>query len=417
MNSPISPKTPQKPARLLFLFTAVLSIVFVVVFLFSLISPSKAEAWQVPVMMQSQLLADYGEDAFYFELPVYGMDLVQQVMLDEGADGISERFGALEANLNLPVPSITPQWQGDTQNPLPGTNDSPQPQLPTPTKEAQLDRMDGITSTVTNTPSSTATNTALPTATVTKTQVVYTRTPTATQNPPMINTPTTTHTPEPTLTPTVTLTPIPLPDAAVLVFPVGNIATNAYPVFIWQPGAWAGSYLFELGNIDGMILSIILSADDLGCADAGQTCNYSPLLMMQMGTVYHWTITALNATGSSAQSSVFEFWLANPEVTPRSSGLTLISPLDFSGVDHQGTNFKWYAIPGAIQYKFVLKTASETHAIILKAEDACEEGVCSIDWMTTIDSGFYEWQVNALGVSGRQVASATWHVQVTTNQP
>lgn len=181
----------------------------------------------VPVSMRALNEGDYSVDNPLFRFQKANLDLIMEVLLDRDplAADIAFRATAVANNLLTPVPTITPQFGGEsitiditpfptTSMPPPGTQTPTKTKTATPTSVRNFQPTQTATTRPKDIPITWPTNTApsSPSATPKPTKVPANPAPTMTLQP--TNTATASDTATSTLTPTVTDMPTNTPTAA-----------------------------------------------------------------------------------------------------------------------------------------------------------------------------------------------------------
>ncbi len=248
------------------------------------LEPSVGEG-EVDISLQAQEEADYSPDPVTLRLPTVRLDILREILLDrsDSFENLSARMATVTAELQQPIPTVTPQPTATGPGGQPATSSptatatqsatpSATPSLPptaSPTASASatptLPLLPSATSTPTSAPpaasstpsltptaSFTATLTSSPTATPTATSTMtasptftlapsatatFTQTPTATFT--LTASPTATYTPSATATstPTFTLTPT----ATFTQTPTATFTLTASPTATYTPSATATS--------------------------------------------------------------------------------------------------------------------------------------------------------------------------------
>jgi hypothetical protein len=165
--------------RILWVFLVPLLLFLALAFVFSVTTP--APNW-LPFNLHSVLSADYSSDLHGKRMPELKIQLIEEVMIDNGVPTIPGQFATLQAGLLTPVPTVTPA--APSEGGLPPGND-PQPTATLPGSGEKDNPTPTPSATATELPSSTPSPTSLPSPTATATP-----TPIATWLPPVLPSPT-----------------------------------------------------------------------------------------------------------------------------------------------------------------------------------------------------------------------------------
>ena len=185
-------------------------------------------------------------------------------------------------------------------------------------------------------------------------------------------------------------TPIPpLPAAAVLVSPNGNIGFNYSPTYIWNAASNATWYYLWINGPAGSVYAQWYQSSTI--CNAG-TCSVTPSIVLGSGT-YTWWVQTWNPAGYGPRSAEMTFNTATPP-----GMVTLISP---NGVSSNPPSFQWNKDANATWYYLWISNASENlFRQWYQASAICNATTCTVAAPISLTTGSYRWWVQTWNPAG-----------------
>jgi hypothetical protein len=201
-----------------------------------------------------------------------------------------------------------------------------------------------------------------------------------------------------------------IPAIPTSISPTSAITTTT-PLYVWNPVADATTYRLQVTQAGGGIVFSLPYTTELACTT---TCSINPNVQLTNGQSYTWSVSAANASGSSAMSAPRSFNVALPTGPVVPGAPTLISP---TGATANLTPvYTWNATAGASSYELIVQnTAGVALNLTYSASAAgcaAGTGTCSVQPTTALANGaVYNWFVRATSAAG----TSPWSGALTIN--
>ncbi len=191
-------------------------------------------------------------------------------------------------------------------------------------------------------------------------------------------------------------TVLPVPSAPVLLSPVnGATGQSTSLVLSWNAAAGAGHYWLQIAA-DTSFSTIIIG--DTAIAATSKQINY-----LASGTEYYWRLKALNSSGESGWSSVWNFTTASAQTPPAVP--SLLSPADSSSGQPTTLTLSWNAVANADHYW--IQVASDSRFATMVYTNYTLIGT-SVQISGLAGTTTYYWQVRAVNAAGQSNWSSAW---------
>ena len=189
---------------------------------------------------------------------------------------------------------------------------------------------------------------------------------------------------------------VPTPPAATpLTSPLSGATVSGSSInFQWEASSGATSYQLTVINVSNNSVLINQNLGNvLSTIQSGFPNN---------GTLYKWTVAAVNASGSTSSA----YWtFTNGSATPTTPVTPMLtSPVSGATISGTSVNFQWAASAGATGYQLSVIKVNDNSVLINKSVG---------NVLSTIQAGFpnngtqYKWAVAAVNSAG-STASAYW---------
>lgn len=188
-----------------------------------------------------------------------------------------------------------------------------------------------------------------------------------------------------------------VPDPPVLSSPANGATNVSIPVtLVWNASSGATSYNVQVST-NSSFTSLVYN-------QTGITSTSVTVSNLSAGTTYYWRVSATNAAGTSAWSSVWSFTTASGGGTPPAAPTLVSPPNGATGVSRTPT-LQWNASAGATSYRVQVSRYSSFSSVVY------DQTVTTTSvTLTTRLSGWttYYWRVCAINQYGTSPWSSVW---------
>jgi hypothetical protein len=193
-----------------------------------------------------------------------------------------------------------------------------------------------------------------------------------------------------------TVPPLPAPTVPVLSSPAANATGQSLaPTLSWAASTGAASYNLQVST-SSTFATTLVNLTNL-------TTTSRALIGLANSTVYYWRVSATNAVGTSAWSTVRSFTTTAPLALPATP--TLSSPANNATNQLTATRLSWAAAARATTYEVQVSLVNTFATTAFSRNGLTARNVTVSPALTARTT--YFWRVRAINATGAGVWSAT----------